>query len=132
MFLGLRTVIYRAPDLDRSKAWWAELLGFAPYFDEPFYVGFNVGGYELGLDPNSTAPAGGGGATAYWGVGDVDAALARIVARGGTVVAPVQEVGGGIRVATVADPAGNWIGLIENPHFALPESAPSATEGKGR
>ena len=62
----------------------------------------------------------------------MDAALARIVARGGTVVAPVQEVGGGIRVATVADPAGNWIGLIENPHFALPESAPSATEGKGR
>jgi predicted enzyme related to lactoylglutathione lyase len=119
-FLGLRTVIYKAPDLARAKAWYADLLGVAPYFDEPFYVGFNVGGYELGLDPNASAPAGPGGATAYWGVASLDAALAHVTSRGATVLSPAQDVGGGIRVATVADPFGTPIGLIENPHFALP------------
>jgi len=120
-FLGLRTVIYKAPDLARAKAWYADVLGVAPYFDEPFYVGFNVGGYELGLDPNASAPAGPGGATAYWGVENLDAAIAHVTSRGASVLSPAQDVGGGIRVATVADPFGTPIGLIENPHFALPE-----------
>jgi len=52
MFLGLRTAIYPAADLNASKAWFSNLLGVEPYFDEPFYVGFNVGGYELGLVPH--------------------------------------------------------------------------------
>jgi len=120
MLLGLRTVIYRAPDLARSKAWYSALLGAAPYFDEPFYVGFNVGGYELGLDPDAGGAAGPGGATAYWGVAALDDAVARAAAQGAAVLSAPHDVGGGIRVATVADPAGNVIGLIENPHFQLP------------
>lgn len=65
MILGLRTAIYHVPDLARAKAWYAEAFGVAPYFDEPFYVGFSVGGYELGLDPDvSLAPAGAGGGSA--------------------------------------------------------------------
>lgn len=124
MFLGLRTAIYAAPDLERAKAWYTALLGFPPYFDEPFYVGFSVGGYELGLDPNA-APAGPGGATAFWGVDNVDTVLAHAVKLGAVVVSPVQAVGDGIRVATVADTAGNCIGLIENPHFKLPGAAAS-------
>jgi len=44
VFLGLRTVVYPAPDLTASKAWWAAALGVQPYFDEPFYVGFNPRG----------------------------------------------------------------------------------------
>ena len=52
MFLGLRTVVYKVSDLGRAKAWYTKVLGIEPYFDEPFYVGFNVGGYELGLDPD--------------------------------------------------------------------------------
>jgi len=40
---GLRTVIYPAPELDAAKRWWADLLGQEPYFDEAFYVGFEVG-----------------------------------------------------------------------------------------
>src|SRR5438552_6790905 len=50
--LGLRTLIYPVTDLDAAKAWFTELVGFGPYFDEPFFVGFSVGGYELGLLPD--------------------------------------------------------------------------------
>ena len=50
---GLRTVIYPAPDLDAAKAWWTALLGQEPYFDQPFYVGYEVAGYELGLLPDA-------------------------------------------------------------------------------
>ncbi|HEU4628645.1 MAG TPA: VOC family protein [Gemmatimonadaceae bacterium] len=120
MLLGLRTVIYKAPDLARAKAWYADVFGLTPYFDEPFYVGFDVGGYELGLDPDTAGTRPGpGGATAYWGVEKLDDALARASARGAEIVSPAQDVGEGIRVATVADPFGNVIGLIENPHFTV-------------
>ena len=70
-FLGLRTTVYPVTDLEKAKAWYSKLLGVAPYFDEPFYVGFNVGGFELGLDPDtSELKPGAGGAVAYWGVED--------------------------------------------------------------
>lgn len=121
VILGLRTVIYHVSDLPRAKAWYARAFGLEPYFDEPFYVGFNVGGFELGLDPDaSVAAPGRGGAVPYWGVPDAAQAVADFAAAGATIEEPVKEVGGGIRVATVADPFGNLIGLIENPHFALP------------
>ena len=125
MFLGLRTVIYAAPDLHRAKAWYSALLGNAPYFDEPFYVGFNIGGYELGLDPNAATAPGPGGAIAYWGVATLDSAMTHALGAGAILVSPAQDVGGGIRVATISDPAGNHIGLIENPHFQLPPAADS-------
>jgi predicted enzyme related to lactoylglutathione lyase len=116
---GLGTVIYPVGDLTRAKAWYAAAFGCDPYFDEAFYVGFNIAGYELGLDPNGTA--GTGGSVAYWRVPDVDAAVQHFASLGATVVAPVMEVGGEIKVATVADPFGNAIGLLYNPHFRLPE-----------
>jgi predicted enzyme related to lactoylglutathione lyase len=120
-FLGLRTVIYKVGDLAQAKAWYRKATGIDPYFDEPFYVGFNVGGFELGLDPDgSSRGAGAGGALAYWGVADADAGLARLLAAGAKPHAAVQDVGGGIRVASVLDPFGNVIGIIENPHFKLP------------
>lgn len=120
-FLGLRTVIYRALDLDRAKTWYTSLLGCEPYFDQPFYVGYNVGGYELGLDPDASATSGGdAGAVAYWGVSNAQDALARLLSLGATERSALQEVGEGIRVATVLDPFGNVFGIIENPHFQLP------------
>lgn len=119
MLLGLRTVIYAAPDLDGARTWYSALLALEPYFNEKFYVGFNVGGYELGLDPNAATPPRAGGATAYWGVESLDAAVARAVSQDAVVLSAPQDVGEGIRVATVADPFGNIIGLIENPHFKL-------------
>ncbi|HLL76164.1 MAG TPA: VOC family protein [Pyrinomonadaceae bacterium] len=119
MFQGLRTVIYRVGDLARAKEWYTTLLGFRPYFDEPFYVGFNVGGYELGLDPDAAAATAGDSVVTYWGVSDAHDALARLVELGAKERGPVQEVGEGILVATVEDPFGNVVGIIENPHFKL-------------
>ena len=119
MFLGLRTVIYHAPDLAKAKAWYTAAFGIAPYFDEPFYVGFEIGGYELGLHPDMSGVAFGNNAVAYWGVPDINDAHARMLDHGAEPRNPVQDVGGDIRVATVADPFGNVIGLIENPHFAV-------------
>lgn len=117
-FLGLRTAIYAAADLPRARAWYAEVLGVAPYFDQPFYVGFTVGGFELGIVPDSSAAAARPRAgVAYWGVTSADSALARLLSLGATPLDPVEDVGGGIRTATVHDPFGNVLGIIENPNF---------------
>lgn len=118
-FLGLRTVIYPAPDLAAAKAWFSQALGSGPYFDEPFYVGYNVGGYELGLDPNADLAT---GPVSYWGVADADATPAELLSRGARERSAVQNVGDGIRVATVLEPSGSVLGIIENPHFKLPRS----------
>lgn len=115
---GPWTVIYPAPDLAQAKAFYASLLEQQPYFDEVFYVGFNVGGFELGLDPDLSARGpGAAGGLAYWGVADVAAALQRALELGAVEQEPVKDVGGGIKVATVKDPFGSVIGLIENPNF---------------
>lgn len=120
MVLGLATVTCKVRDLAAAKQWYANVFGVTPYFDEPFYVGFNIAGYELGLMPD---PAGGsaGGSVAYWRVPVIQQAFDHFVKSGATVVAAVEDVGGGIKVATVSDPDGNLIGLIENPHFELPQ-----------
>ncbi len=74
--LGLATVIYQVPDLDRAKAWYAQAFGQAPYFDQPFYVGFEIGGYELGLHPDlSEGQPGPGGSVAYWRVARIATAV---------------------------------------------------------
>ena len=120
MIQGLRTVIYPVANLDRAKAWYAGVLGFGPYFDEPFYAGFDVCGFELGLQPVEPGDMrSGGGVVAYWGVEDADAALGRLLELGATEDGGVRDVGGGIRTATVRDPDGNAFGIIENPHFSL-------------
>ena len=115
MIKGLRTVTYPVADLGRAKAWFADVFGVQPYFDQPFYVGFAVGGFELGLVPDGTP--GTSGATAFWGVDDIAAEVARIVGLGAAVHAPVLDVGEGIKVAELKDPFGNVLGLIENPLF---------------
>jgi catechol 2,3-dioxygenase-like lactoylglutathione lyase family enzyme len=112
--LGLRTVIYPAADLAAATAWWTEQLGFGPYFEQPFYVGFEVAGYELGLLPDGD-PA--DGALVYWGVASVETAVASLLEAGATVHTPAAEVGEGIVTATVRQADGVIIGLIYNPHF---------------
>ena len=116
VFKGLRTVIYGVTDLARAKEWYTKAFGVEPYFDMPFYVGFNIGGYELGLDPNGRT-TGAGGCTAYWGVANAADAVAHMEGIGATIESPVNDVGEGIKVASVLDPFGNHVGIIENPHF---------------
>jgi len=115
MILGLRTVIYPAPDLAAAKRWYAEALNLQPYFDEPFYVGFSVGGFELGLVPDGQP--GTDGPQPLWGVADIASEHARLLALGASALDPITDVGGGIKVAAVQDPFGNRLGLIDNPHF---------------
>jgi predicted enzyme related to lactoylglutathione lyase len=115
MILGLRSAIYPAPDLGAARDWYAKVLGQAPYFDQPFYVGFSVGGFELGLLPGGTP--GVTGPQPLWGVENADTEFARLLALGAEALDPVTDVGGGIRVAAVRDPFGNRLGIIENPHF---------------
>ncbi len=123
MFQGLRTVIYHAADLAATKEWYAKALGVQPYFDQPFYVGFNVAGYELGLDPDPTSATGTGtSGVAYWGVTEIEVELKRLVELGATDRLGVQDVGEGIRMASVLDPFGNVFGLIQNSHFSLESS----------
>lgn len=121
MFLGLRTVIYRVRDLAAAKAWYAKAFGAAPYFDEPFYVGFEIGGYELGLQPAAADLAIGANVLTYWDVPDIRAAHAHMLAHGASPHEAIQDVGDGIKVAAVTDPFGNVVGLIENPHFQVRE-----------
>lgn len=115
MIKGLRTVKYPVADLARAKAWFGEVFGAAPYFDQPFYVGFAIGGFELGLVPDGTP--GTAGSVVYWGVGDIEAEVARILQLGASVHEAIQDVGEGIKVAELKDPFGNVLGLIENPLF---------------
>lgn len=120
MFLGLRTAVYQVKELDKARAWYCSVLGSHPYFDQPLYVGFNVGGYELGLVPDAEAgpkrvPAG----IAYWGVLDARAAFQRLLELGATSLEPIQDVGEGILIGAVSDPFGNTLGVIQNPNFKI-------------
>jgi predicted enzyme related to lactoylglutathione lyase len=116
--LGLRTLIYPTRNLDEAKRWYTAAFGIAPYFDQPFYVGFEIGGYELGLNPGANMED---GAVTYWGVDDPQAAVDELASKGATITEAPHDVGEGIIVATVRDPFGQLLGLIRNPHFKLPE-----------
>jgi predicted enzyme related to lactoylglutathione lyase len=119
MFLGLRTAKYEVADMAKAKEWYSKALGMQPYFDEPaFYVGYNVGGYDLGLVPAPKAETKRAAAgVAYWGVEDAHAAYKRLIELGATPVEEVQDVGGGMLVGEVRDPFGNILGIIYNPLF---------------
>src|SRR5262245_31324355 len=119
MFLGLRTVIYRVRDLAAAKAWYAKAFGVQPYFDEPFYVGFEIAGYELGLHPSASEITVGNNVLAYWGVPEIESAHQYMLDHGATPYEAVQDVGEGIKVAAVRDPFGNVVGLIEDPSFKV-------------
>jgi predicted enzyme related to lactoylglutathione lyase len=120
MFLGLRTAAYQVKDLAKAKAWYTSVLDMQPYFDQPFYVGFKVGGFELGLvsDPKAASarqPAG----IAYWGVEDAQSAYKRLIELGATDQESVHDVGDGIFIGAVHDPFGNTLGVIQNPNFTI-------------
>ena len=117
---GLRTAIYRVSDINAAKKWYAKAFETQPYFDQPFYVGFEIGGFELGLQPEDEPVADKKeSVVAYWGVEHIHKEYARFIESGAIEYEKPNEVGGEIVVATVKDPWGNIIGLIYNPHFKI-------------
>jgi predicted enzyme related to lactoylglutathione lyase len=112
MLNKLRTVIYHVTDLEAAKTWYENLTSISPYFNEPFYVGFNINGFELGLDPDVQAIQTGNNAVAYWSVNDIHAAVEKAESIGAITISAVQNVGGKIKVVIIQDPFGNCIGFI--------------------
>ena len=109
---GAKTLLHPVSDVEKAKAVYAALLGTPPQTDDPYYVGYEAEGQQIGLVPNR-----GEGATspvAYWHVSDIEAKLAEVTAAGATVKEPARDVGGGRLVATVTDPDGNVLGLLQD------------------
>lgn len=118
MIKGLRTIIFPVKEISEAKIWYSNVLGVEPYFDMPFYVGFNLGGYELGLLPDGTPSV--DGCRSYWGVENIESSVENFINHGAIVIEPITDVGEGIKVSSIADPFGNRFGLIFNPNFKLP------------
>lgn len=120
--LGLRTTIYKVEDINKAKLWYAKAFGTEPYFDEPFYVGFNIGGYELGLlpgeSPTTEKPE---SVLTYWGVNEIEKVYNHFINNGAIENEKPHSVGEPLMVASVKDPWGNVIGFIYNPVFKLKE-----------
>lgn len=128
MFRGFATINYFAADMDAAQAWYTEVLGIEPYFrrehgGEVAYLEFRIGDYqaELGIINTRFAPIEGAGATAgvimNWHVDDLDAAVQRLLSLGATQLYPITPRGEGFVTAVVADPFGNVIGVMSNPHY---------------
>jgi predicted enzyme related to lactoylglutathione lyase len=117
MLQGLRTIVYYVDDLDSAKKWYSETFRISPYFDEIFYVGFNVGGFELGLDPDKDGYSEGNHTITYWGVTDIHETFNYFKKNNIHIHQKPQNVGGPIWVGSIEDPFGNIIGIIENPEF---------------
>jgi predicted enzyme related to lactoylglutathione lyase len=110
---GIKTVLHPVADLATAKAVYTALLGVAPQADGPYYVGFDVEGQHIGLVPGG-GPQGMTGPVAYWHLTDIEATIANVTAAGATVKEPPHDVGGGRLVATVTDPDGNVLGLLQD------------------
>ena len=120
--LGLRTVVYMVDDLEKAKTWYNKAFNVKPYWDTPYYVGFNIGGYELGLHPKEKAKCTDNGTVlSYWGVENIKKTYKSLIALGAAKHEEPNNVGGEIIVASVYDPWKNIIGIIYNPHFKLPQ-----------
>jgi len=118
--LGLRTTIYKVGNMEEAVEWYSKAFETEPYFNEPYYVGFNIAGYELGLQPEGEAVNfKTENVVSYWGVENIQKEYDRLMALGAVENEKPYHVGGEIMTATLKDPFGNVIGLIYNPHFKL-------------
>ena len=110
---GIKTVLHPVSDLAAAKEVYAALLGVRPQTDDTYYVGFEAEGQHIGLVPGG-GPQGMTSPVAYWHVRDIEAKLAEVTAAGATAKDPVRDVGGGRMVATITDPDGNVLGLLQD------------------
>jgi predicted enzyme related to lactoylglutathione lyase len=110
---GAKTLLHPVSDLESAKAVYTALLGVSPQTDSDYYVGFDAEGQHIGLVPGG-GPQGMTSPVAYWHVPDMEAKLAEVTAAGATLKDPARDVGGGRLVATVTDPDGNVLGLLQD------------------
>ena len=128
-FSGVQSVIYGVSNLEEAKAWYTTLLEIEPYFEAESYIGFSVGGFELGLDPDArNVISRADGVVAYWGVQDIAAQVERLNSLGARQHGEIVDVGEGILMASFLDPFGNVFGLIQNPHFKLTPGTPDSSD----
>lgn len=109
---GIQSILYPVTDVTRAKSMFQQLLGTEPHSDSSYYVGFNVGGLEIGLVPGGHQQ-GLTGPTGYFRVDDIQGAIKTLVAQGAEEAGSPRDVGGGTLVANVKDQDGNLIGLIQ-------------------
>lgn len=120
--LGLRTAVYKVPNLELATTWYRQAFNEDPYFVQDFYVGFNIKGFELGLLPDEPKDrVWSDNAVSYWGVDDIEETYKHLIGVGAKEHEAPNSVGGNLMVASVYDPWGNVIGIIYNPEFKLPE-----------
>ena len=114
MASGMKTITYPVKDLAAAKQLYGRLFGVEPYIDEAYYAAFNVGGHDVGLDPNGHGK-GMTGPIAYWHVDDINESLGALLGDGAEADQQIQDVGGGALIATVKDADGNVTGLFQEP-----------------
>ena len=114
MTSGMRTILYPVKDLGAAKQLYGRLFGVAPTMDEAYYVGWNVDGQDVGLDPNGHSK-GMTGPVGYWHVDDINESLSALLEAGAETQMPINDVGGGKLIATVKDTDGNVVGLLQAP-----------------
>jgi predicted enzyme related to lactoylglutathione lyase len=110
---GIQTVLHPVSDLEAAKAMYTALLGTPPQTDSPYYVGYEAADQQIGLVPGG-GPQAMSSPVAYWHVADIEAKLAEVTAAGATLHEAAHDVGGGRLVATVTDPDGNVLGLLQD------------------
>ena len=115
MTQGLKAAIYYVNDVNKAKEWYNEVLRIKPYYEKPFYVGYDIGGFEFGLEPGE--PIRGNSPIVYWGVKDIEEELKRLMKLGATENKALKVVNGDVKVASIIDPFGNVFGIIENHHI---------------
>jgi len=116
---GLRSCIYRVPDLAEASSWYGKVFDATPYFENEFYIGFDIDGYELGLlkgkGPDRVELSG----LSYWATNDIEQSISRFKAEGAKLEEEIMDVGDGVLLAALSDPWNNGIRLIENRFFQI-------------
>lgn len=106
MVHNIKLLVYPVKDVEKAKAFYGKFLDTEPYVADDYYVGYRVGGLEVGLDPNSNV-----GPIAYIDVEDIKSSVQAMTEVGAEVVQGIKEVGGGLLIAQVKDANGNVVGL---------------------
>ena len=104
---AVNTLIYPVADLAAAKQVFTTLLGTEPHTDESYYVGYDVNGFEVGLNPAGE----GGGPVAFADVEDLDLTRETLLAAGATERDAPRRVAPEARVCVLVDADGNPIGL---------------------